>query len=44
MAIVGIDLGTTYSAVAVSESATTARILPNQEGRDATPSVVFCVS
>lgn len=38
---VGIDLGTTYSAVAVSPDGRTARVLPTQEGSTTTPSVVF---
>lgn len=41
MAVIGIDLGTTYSASAVSIDGTTARILTNQEGKNTTPSVVF---
>lgn len=41
MAVIGIDLGTTCSAVAVSEDGVTAHILPNPEGLDTTPSVVF---
>jgi molecular chaperone DnaK len=41
VAIIGIDLGTTYSASAVSIDGTSARILQNQEGQNITPSVVF---
>ena len=41
MAVIGIDLGTTYSAVAVSEDGVGARVLPNLEGMDTTPSVVY---
>lgn len=37
--IIGIDLGTTYSAVAVMEG-TEAKAIPNQEGNRLTPSVV----
>jgi molecular chaperone DnaK len=37
--IIGIDLGTTYSAVAVMEG-TEAKVIPNQEGNRLTPSVV----
>ena len=37
--IIGIDLGTTYSAVAVMEGAE-AKVIPNQEGNRLTPSVV----
>ena len=38
---VGIDLGTTYSAVAVLDAAGGATILQNSEGDNTTPSVVF---
>lgn len=41
MSAIGIDLGTTYSAAAVSIDGLSARILPNQEGHATTPSVVF---
>jgi len=37
--IIGIDLGTTYSAVAVMEGSE-AKVIPNQEGNRLTPSVV----
>lgn len=37
----GIDLGTTFSAVACLSEDGTPRILPNREGDDETPSVVF---
>jgi molecular chaperone DnaK len=37
--IIGIDLGTTYSAVAVMEG-NEAKVIPNQEGNRLTPSVV----
>ena len=37
--IIGIDLGTTYSAVAVMEGEE-AKVIPNQEGNRLTPSVV----
>ena len=37
--IIGIDLGTTYSAVAVMEGKE-AKVIPNQEGNRLTPSVV----
>lgn len=41
MAVIGIDLGTTYSAAAVSIDGHSAQVLPNQEGQNTTPSVVF---
>lgn len=41
MATIGIDLGTTYSAIATSEDGLSARILPNTMGENTTPSVVF---
>ena len=41
MAVVGIDLGTTYSAAAVSLDGHSAQVLPNQAGLNTTPSVVF---
>ena len=41
MAVIGIDLGTTYSAAAVSVDGHSAQVLPNQEGLNTTPSVVF---
>ncbi len=41
MAIVGIDLGTTYSAVACLDKAGTPRLIPNAEGELLTPSVVY---
>jgi hypothetical protein len=39
-ATIGIDLGTTYSAVSVSADGVSARILQDKEGQDITPSVV----
>ena len=41
MHAIGIDLGTTYSAAAISDDGLSARILQNQEGQSTTPSVVF---
>ena len=41
MAVIGIDLGTTYSAAAISRDGYSAQVLPNQEGKNTTPSVVF---
>lgn len=41
MAVIGIDLGTTYSAAAISADGLTAQVLTNQEGQNTTPSVVF---
>ena len=38
--ILGIDLGTTYSCVAVLDEYGQPRVLPNREGTDTTPSVV----
>src|SRR4051794_1378130 len=38
---IGIDLGTTYSAVAYIDETGTAKILPNAEGDDLTPSVIY---
>ncbi|MFF7675338.1 Hsp70 family protein [Actinacidiphila glaucinigra] len=39
--VVGIDLGTTYSAVAVADRTGTASIVRNREGENITPSVVM---
>ncbi len=39
--VFGIDLGTTYSAVAVINDLDQAEIIKNQSGEDTTPSVVF---
>lgn len=41
MTAVGIDLGTTYSAVAVLRPTGEPQILPNRDGEDITPSVVL---
>jgi molecular chaperone DnaK len=41
VAVVGIDLGTTYSAIAVVGSLGKPEILSNREGQRITPSVVF---
>lgn len=41
MSVIGIDLGTTYSAAAISDDGVSARIIPNEEGVNITPSVVF---
>ncbi len=41
MRAVGIDLGTTYSAVAVLRETGEPEILPNRDGEDITPSVVL---
>ncbi|KAB1660250.1 Hsp70 family protein [Pseudoclavibacter chungangensis] len=38
---IGIDLGTTYCAVAVLDADGTPKILPNRDGEDITPSVVL---
>jgi molecular chaperone DnaK (HSP70) len=38
---IGIDLGTTYSAVAVLQPSGDVEILPNRDGEDITPSVVL---
>lgn len=39
--VLGIDLGTTYSAVAVINDLDQAEIIKNQNGEDTTPSVVY---
>ena len=39
--MIGIDLGTTYSAIAVMNRAGKPEIMPNREGERITPSVVF---
>ncbi len=39
--LVGIDLGTTFSAIATLDERGQAVVLPNQEGEMLTPSVVF---
>jgi hypothetical protein len=41
MAVVGIDLGTTYSEVAVLDEMKKPVIVPNSEANNTTPSVVF---
>lgn len=41
MTAIGIDLGTTYSAVAVSSDGRTARVLPTSDGNATTPSIIF---
>jgi molecular chaperone DnaK len=41
MATVGIDLGTTYSAIAKVNELGKPEIIPNQEGSNFTPSVIF---
>ncbi len=41
MATIGIDLGTTYSAAAICRHVGDVRVIPNIEGQDITPSVVF---
>ena len=38
---VGIDLGTTYSAVAILRDTGEPEILPNRDGESITPSVVL---
>lgn len=38
---IGIDLGTTYSAVAILLDSGEVQILPNRDGEDITPSVVL---
>ena len=39
--VYGIDLGTTYSAIAVVDDTNNAAIIPNTEGERITPSAVF---
>lgn len=39
--VVGIDLGTTFSAVAIVNEEGIPEIIPNSEGKNTTPSVVF---
>ena len=39
--IIGIDLGTTYSAVAYVDDAEMVEVIPNREGKATTPSVVL---
>ena len=39
--VYGIDLGTTYSAIAVVDGANNATIIPNTEGDRITASAVF---
>jgi len=39
--VIGIDLGTTYSAAAYLDQNGNPQIIPNREGEDTTPSVVF---
>lgn len=41
MSVIGIDLGTTYSAAAISAEGHSARVIDNEEGFNITPSVVF---
>jgi molecular chaperone DnaK len=41
MAVVGIDLGTTYSEVAVLDEMKKPVIVPNSEANNTTPSVVY---
>ncbi len=41
MPAIGIDLGTTYSAVAVLRDSGEVEVLPNRDGEDITPSVVL---
>lgn len=39
--VVGIDLGTTFSAIAVVNQHGRAEIIPNRDGEDVTPSVIY---
>src|ERR1700690_673142 len=38
--VIGIDLGTTNSCVAVMEGAQSTKVIPNSEGANTTPSIV----
>jgi len=39
--VVGIDLGTTYSSLAIVDQSGRPRIIPNRDGENTTPSVLF---